>query len=198
MPEACADGLACADATSCRTTCVSRADCGEYWLDCSDSGTRCEPDAGALLAESMGISPPEYTLRTARTPLEIAQLLDDAGIPRDSEGRFVYPMRVAGHQLAFNPNRRLPSMGFSAMLTRLEACQVLEHGPDECVASMPRCQSDEPWNDDPAGWDCWPEACVVEYLSERPARSPGRALERLFDSGCYPRLDEDLPDEDLP
>jgi hypothetical protein len=189
-PVACAGGLGCASGTQCRANpgdpgCQTRGDCGPY-STCNTSQV-CVPDATSVVVTQRGLTPSPWTPTTRTTPSDLANLLHSAGFERDAAGRIVFEAEFGGVALAFDPNLKTPVTGFRYCLDRIQACFANTHTMDECVAAAPRCVNDLPV-DDPGGFDCCPEACLLEYFDRRTTEASAQAIQSLVRGTCYPGM----------
>lgn len=218
-PVACGGGLKCTDDTSCKAACSSSADCQQPYQVCSGDGTRCVPDGkvchnngecpkfnkcnadgqscipDAVLAAAAahGVTPAQWQAAPARTPEDVATILKQRGFPEDPEGRIRIPGAAFGDvEIVFNPRRRDPLMGFRACRVRIQACFQNVGDWDECVAGTPRCESSTPWSGDPAGDDCCPTECLVQYFDARDTKNALESLGSMGSSSCYPGLNQQL------
>ncbi len=117
---------------------------------------------------------------------DIATALRLAGYEADDAGRILLTQSEAGLDLAYDPNRYNPSIGFRSCINGIDTCRTKGRSADACVDATPRCVSATPWKDDPAGDDCCPESCVKEYHELRKTRTEGGALVAMTRGGCYP------------
>ena len=210
----CSSGLGCADAKSCKTACTSPADCaGPYqtcaadgkscisdgkvchnngecpkFNDCAADGKMCLPDAVLAASRTRNVEPTSWVAPPVRSAQQLADRLKKMGFPVDAEGRVLFPGTFGDVQLAFNPNLQNPATGIKACVVHIEACVQAVGKWDECVASMPRCEGATPWLGDPAGSDCCPSECLVDYFVSRGSKNEGAALEAMMGSSCYPGL----------
>jgi hypothetical protein len=126
-----------------------------------------------------------------RTRQEIADLFVQAGFPTDEKGRILMKGGIGGLTMAFDPSLRTPGLGLGACFERIQLCLRPLDGTaggtlDSCVASVPRCTTNTPWDGkDPAGEDCCPVACVQRYAEAR-RHGPASAADVFSTSGCYP------------
>jgi hypothetical protein len=185
-PTPCANGFPCADATACRTGCTTRLDCRSRFDTCDVAAQRCVPDQVSVEIATRGITPAAFDPPALRTPQEIAAELLDAGYEQNDAGVIVLPSLGGGPiELGFDPNEKNPLIGLKECNVSILAC-VEEKGVfDECVAAAPRCVSETPWDGDPAGLGCCPEACLLAYFNARPAKRFSEAMKEL-NNGCYP------------
>jgi hypothetical protein len=187
----CPGGLDCADDTSCNTQCDSRLDCKDSYSTCSVDGTACVPDSVAQEAAARGVTPVSWTPPARRSNEEIASLLAQAGYERDEQGRVLLSeFDLGGLVKVFDPNLRTPLTALQGCIQRLTACAAISGNVDGCIAAAPRCVTTTPWQNDPGGPDCCPEACLVEYLSGRATQSAQASLNGLLESDCFPGFDE--------
>ena len=121
---------------------------------------------------------------------ELAFALKLAGFPEDDAGRIILTPDTSGVSLAYDPNRRGPTVGFRGCMGSLVACLDATKHMDPCVRDVKRCVSSTPWKDDPAGDDCCPESCVQEYLELRKKFSEEVAGGELARGTCYPGMKE--------
>jgi hypothetical protein len=143
----------------------------------------------AAAASAFGVQPSAWEPDARRTPTEVANLLKDAGFEEDDAGRILLDdFSLGGVTMAFDPNLKTPLEGFRHCMHRIQACRATTGALDACVAAMPRCTSSSPWLDDAAGFDCCPQACLLEYFEDRSVHPPGEAAVRLAQSTCYPGL----------
>lgn len=185
----CAGGFACASDATCKTACTTRTDCTSPYAECNLATGSCGPDAVSAQASARGVQPSDWVPPVRRTPVELAQALRDLGFEADDQGRIVFSdFAMAGVSLAFDPHLQTPLTGFRNCMDRITACRVQRGTLDECVAAAPRCVSDTPWADDPAGFDCCPVECLSEYFELREQEAPGRAMISLAESMCYPGM----------
>jgi hypothetical protein len=157
----------------CTATCRSRADCLDEYEDCSTETKQCEPDAVSVAARAYGIKPARWVPPPPPGPLpkELIEVL---------------------RSHAPEPN---PSIGYHQCIDRIQLCRRHTQELDQCVASAPRCVSAEPWRGDPAGPDCCPSKCLLQYFGFRKTRSPGDAMSGLVGLNgreCYPGLQKYL------
>ncbi len=186
-PQACAGGAACASTAACGTGCVLRTDCASPYSDCSTLTGTCGPDVASQLATQQGISPATVHPPPRLTNAEIAGMLDDAGVAHDDSGVYYLgsldPNAAVGG--AFDPSLVTPALSMRNCMQYIETCAFLNGGDiDGCVAQAPRCATSTPWTGDPAGVDCCPQSCLVQYLTTRASNSPGSALVSLAQSAC--------------
>jgi hypothetical protein len=172
--------------------CTTRNNCASKFDDCPVSTHVCTPDRASVLASQLGIHPSTYQPPHRRTRQEIAALLVAQGFPVDDHGVVAHPgLDLGGYGLGFDPNHRSPRQGLNACLDRIHVCLMpldgtKSDGVDACVAGLPRCLTDTPWDgNDPGGEDCCPEICIERYLSAR--QSGTVSVANIFArSGCYP------------
>ncbi len=214
-PRACNGNLECADATTCKPACTSPADCAlphqicapdgkscisdgkvchgnsecPKFNECASDGKSCKPDAVLAAATARGVVPSTWEPPHLRTPQEVAAVMKSMGYPEDAEGRMIFPGSGFGKiDLAFDPSRADPITGLRACLVRIQACIVTGQKWDECVAGVPRCETATPWLGDPAGNDCCPAECLLEYFDARITQNPRNAMDAMMGSSCYPGL----------
>jgi len=186
----CPGNVTCANASSCRSGCTSRTDCSSYSATCSLAQNICVPDAVSVAAQAQGITPSTWTPEVHRTPNEVAALIQQAGVTIDDAGRAVFDeLSASGLTPVFDPSLKNPVVGFNYCLTRIQGCSQATNGDlDGCIAVAPRCVSSSPWQDDPAGFDCCPESCLLEYLTDRKTSDAPTSMLEMSDSACYPGL----------
>lgn len=185
---ACPGGFGCANATSCKTHCSATADCAGGFSECSAGGA-CVPDSVSRAAASIGIQPTTWKPRAHHTRAEIVDALKDAGYEPDDAGRFLFDdLSVGGVMPAYDPSLADPTTGLRSCVRRIDACDVATSKLDECVAGAPRCVSSTPWKNDPAGDDCCPESCLLEYFDARKTETPEAAISDVVRGMCYPGL----------
>jgi len=214
-PVSCSGGVKCADGASCKPTCSTPADCQQPNQICSPDGTKCIPDGkrchndgecpkfngcapdglscipDAVLAEATrrGVTPSTWEAPAVRTSAEIADLLRTAGFRSDDQGRIHFDdFDNGGVASIFDPAEKSPLLGLRSCVYRLEACTFETGNLDACVAAAPRCSSAQPWLGDPAGSDCCPAACLLEYFSQRDGHRDFSSLRNVVDGTCYPGL----------
>jgi hypothetical protein len=184
----CPNNAGCAGPTSCKTgACSQRTDCNRYTTCDTTSGT-CVPDPVSQAAGQLGSTPAKVLPPPRLTNEAIAAQLADAGFSSDDAGRFF----ISGPDdtnttlgLTFDPNLRTPALSFKACVEYILSCVMLNGDVDSCVAQAPRCVSSTPWNGDPAGIECCPQACLLKYFSSRPATAPAAAMQSVAASTCY-------------
>lgn len=214
-PRACNGNLECANATTCKPACTSPADCaiahqicapdgkscisdgkvchddGECprFNDCASDGMSCKPDAVLAAATARGVVPSTWEPPQLRTPQQVAAVMKAMGYPEDAQGRMIFPgSGFGGIDIGFDPHRADPITGLRSCLVRIQACIVTGEKWDECIASVPRCQTATPWLGDPAGNDCCPAECLLEYFDARNTQHPRKAMDTMMGSSCYPGL----------
>jgi hypothetical protein len=182
---ACGGGLGCATASTCKSSCGTRLDCASRFDECS-GGASCGADLASVAASAVGVTsdgglkePPPL-----RTNAEIAAMMVDAGYATDDAG-VVQLAATGGVGLAFDPALRTPVDGLGLCLDYLESCMMINRTIDGCVAAAHRCVSPTPWLGDPAGDDCCPEPCLVEYFNLRAMQSEATAMQNFLHSSCY-------------
>ena len=153
---------------ACRSRCETRADCKSPYDDCNAATQTCQPDAVTVAAAQFGVQPMEWKPPLAAT---LEQEAIDLILPTTT-------------------NAQTPLMGFVRCQDRVTACRMATHQADQCVAGTPRCASDHPWRKDPAGPDCCPSACLLEYFELRKTNSPVQAFLAQARSQCYPGMDQ--------
>jgi hypothetical protein len=189
--QPCPNGLACADGSSCKTVgsggCATRANCASQYNDCNVATGICSPDVASQLAAKQGVTPAPIPPPPRLTNAQIAAGLVDAGFTPDDAGTFYMNVNDtnAPMQLAFDPKFMTPILTYKNCLEYIETCMLINKTIDGCVALAPRCATSTPWNGDPAGIECCPQACLVEYFNARPAESAPVALQSLASSTCY-------------
>jgi hypothetical protein len=193
-PVACEHG--CADDTRCRLPsdpgCSTRADCTAFET-CDTATQRCVPDAVSLAATQAGVQPATWSPPIRRNPQQVADLLRDAGFPEDDAGRIRFDeFSPGGILLAFDPNLKTPVMGHRSCFARINSCVSATKTFDGCFAAAPRCVTATPWLDDPAGFDCCPEACLLAYFEARSTQDVGQAAMSVVQGMCYPGLESQL------
>lgn len=194
-PTPCAGGLVCQDETSCKTACTARTDCSSPYAECGPGGTGCQADAVSVAANARGVQPSDWVPAVRRTPADVAQLFRQAGFESDDQGRILFTdFAMGGVTLIFDPRVQNPATGFRGCMERIQACYVTRATLDACVAATPRCVSSTPWLDDPGGFDCCPNECLLEYFEQRANQSEGDAYINLSTSLCYPGLETYLED----
>jgi hypothetical protein len=87
--------------------------------------------------------------------------LDEAWADALPEGMKDPPQNAhGGFDLAFNPTLRDPVTAYADCGAWLSGCLEDRQGDfDACVASVPICQTDTPWEEG----DCCPSACQADY-----------------------------------
>jgi hypothetical protein len=185
---ACAGELGCADANTCKTACTTRLDCESSFMECASDAHTCTADAVSVSASAQGVTPSQWKPPAVNTPKQLGAMLADAGLEMDDAGRILLGSESAsGLTLAFDPNSHTPLDGFQHCLGRVQTCREQTSEYDGCVAAAPRCSSSTP-ADDPAGFDCCPSECLLEYFDDRRTMSAPRALLSVAQGMCYPGL----------
>jgi hypothetical protein len=145
-----------------------------------------------VLAESMGVDACGLTSDLKPKSLEDVAVneLRELGFPEE-DGVFTCPgSEIDDHSLQFDPTERRPFTGLNYCVNRILFCA--EHGStiDACVNGRERCTTATPWDGlDPAGVDCYPENCLLEYLEDRSVGdSPSLAIAGFVNDGCYPGM----------
>jgi|GEM_PF-3328867 len=196
---ACAGALGCASATSCKAACTSRTDCQSPFQQCGGDHLSCVSDAVSIVASQRGLTPSTWKPQVRRTPQELADKLAAAGYPKDEAGNIILDTGpTAGVSLAFNPHIFTPQDGFRACTTRIRVCREQTNQLDACVAAAPRCVLDHASVDDPAGFDCCPSQCLLEYFDNRTTQTPAISMLNVVSGTCYPGLREYLLQENSP
>ena len=108
--------------------------------------------------------------------------------PRDADGKLIL-LEVGGVPLAVGEVRR-DAIGAAARCRDLQtACILVTPDLDACVAQLPLCGTDRPWEEAP----CCPRACVSAYQEERRLGAPVlKASRAVFGSTheCFSGLQE--------
>jgi hypothetical protein len=184
----CAGELGCADANTCKSACTTRMDCESGFMECSSDARTCMADAVSVSASSQGVTPSKWKPPAVNTPKQLGAMLADAGLETDDAGRVLFGAESSsGLTLAFDPNSHTPLDGFEHCLGRIQTCREQTSEYDGCVAAAPRCASSTPAND-PAGFDCCPSECLLEYFNDRKTMSAPKALLSVAQGMCYPGL----------
>ena len=218
-PRFCGGGLECADAGSCKPACTSPSDCAAphqicspdgkscipdgklchsdaecpKFNDCASDGMSCKPDAVLAAATARGTSPSAWQPELVRNPTQIATWLRGLGYPDDGHGRIILDTESTGPlRMVFDPQDVRPVTGFRYCMQRINQCRYETGKLDECVAAAPRCVSNSPSPNDPGGFDCCPESCLLRYFALRSTLSPADVMVEIADGSCYPHLLEDL------
>jgi hypothetical protein len=184
----CPGNLGCADAYTCKSTCMTRMDCESGFMECTSDAHACATDAVSVAATAQGVTPSKWKPPARNTPKQLGDMLLDAGLETDDAGRILLGSESAnGLTLAFDPNSHTPLDGFQHCLARIQTCREQTSEYDGCVAAAPRCASSTP-ADDPAGFDCCPSECLLEYFDDRKRMSAPKALLNVAQGMCYPGL----------
>jgi len=119
----------------------------------------------------------------------VADTLKQAGYTQDDAGRFILDgSNGAGISLAYDPNLHDPTTGFRSCVARINACFERTSHLEPCIDQAPRCVSQTPWKNDPAGDDCCPESCVDEFHQLRKTKIEVAAFMDMVSGTCYPGM----------
>lgn len=114
-----------------------------------------------------------------------------SALPRDAEGRPILGEAADVRLVVEAPPSRGPVDALAACAALVSYCVSPERSLDACMASAPRCATEQPW-DEPA---CCPSACQDGYEAQRRAGAmPIQAFRRVLfrDARCIPGLAERL------
>lgn len=216
-PQPCPGGLGCAvDGISCKPVCNAPADCAASnqvcsadgkscisdgkvchsdsecpkFNDCEPDGKSCTPDVVLVAANAKGITPSNWQPQFVRTPRQFAQELRDSGLEQDEGGRIRVRSNLGGLAMLFDPEMNTPLSGMVGCINRLLRCNSETEELDRCVAAAPRCQSDDPWDNDVGGFDCCPVSCLERYFQFDESSDPESNILELMDGDCFPGLGE--------
>ncbi|MDP2339358.1 MAG: hypothetical protein Q8O67_00255 [Deltaproteobacteria bacterium] len=93
----------------------------------------------------------------------VDQLEQLPGMPRDADGNLIL-LEVAGLPLSIGAPRK-DAIGAAAKCTDLlSSCVMATKDPDGCVAKLPICESEQPWEE---ALPCCAQACINAYQEER-------------------------------
>ena len=111
------------------------------------------------------------------------------GMPRDENGNIIL-LEVAGGPITFGAPRNDAISAAARCRDLLASCVGATKDADGCVAKLPICTSDKPWEESAA---CCPQACVAAYQEERRLGADVlRSAKAVFasDHECFPGLQE--------
>ncbi len=119
----------------------------------------------------------------------VDQLQQIPGMPRDEKGNLIL-LEVGGLPLTLGAPRKDAISAAAKCSDLLSSCVAVTKDLDGCVAKLPICRTEQPWDEE---LPCCAQACIAAYQEERRlGAAPRTAAKSVWgsDHECFPGRQE--------